>query len=141
MEKIKIDGNFVKENIKEILKNIRPDLALEYLSERFNHGIGFLSTDGWKITVESNDGEVLGQYQNGELIAGKWHEEHKEQESAKELYKKLIEQAKTNGIEPLLYFNRLLCKGKKAGGICWAEHDRLVYIHEQEMKKYEKAKA
>ena len=145
MEKIKIDKVFVRENIEEILENIRPDLALEYLSKRFNHGIGFLSTDGWIIAIEydnrDDDREVLGQYQNGKMIAGKWYEENKAQESAEELYKKLIKESKLKGLEPTLYFNHLLCKGKKDGGLCWVEYDRLIDIHKQEMVKHEKTKA
>ena len=101
----KITGKFVEEHLIELLSNLRPDLTFEYFSK---HADGWLNSNGWNIKIDSNEGELLGEYQNGKLVSGKDYDDNEENKNAIELHKTLkLEAEKTNTIFSL-YLNKLL---------------------------------
>jgi len=114
---------FVDDNLIEILENLRPDLIFEYFSQYKAH---WNTNDTWNIKI-SND-KLLGEYQNGELISGRWYNDKIQQGNISNLHKKLKLQAEKQKLSFRLFLNKLLCKGKQNGGISWSEYDGISFI-------------
>lgn len=110
--------------MQEILQHIQPDLLFEYMSKRVDFGV---DTTGWNIQINSHN-ELLGEYQNGELISGKWYKAEEEEKDMQFLYNALKTQSMKQNLDFHLFLNKLLCQGKQNDGISWHEYDSLSYI-------------
>lgn len=121
----KITSEFIETNINEILENLRPDIMFEFFSKKSND---WLNQNGWNIIINDNENKMMGNYQNGKLVSGKWFTEHEIEKNMNKLHEVLKPQANKLKVKFSTYLNQLLCKGKANGGISWNEYDAIINI-------------